>query len=69
MSRAVAVLCAIIAATVVSACDRPSTEPAQSPDAGLSLPADYSGSGPGTLIAATSPVSYTHLTLPTTPYV
>lgn len=54
MSRAVAVLCAIIAATVVSACDRPSTEPAQSPDAGLSLPADYSGSGPGTLLAATS---------------
>lgn len=53
MTRAVALLCAIIATVVVSsACDKPPTEPAPSPDAGMSLPGDFGGSGPGTLLAA-----------------
>ena len=54
MSRTVALLCAIVAiAAVSSACDRQSdASGAPSPDAGLSLPADFSGSGPGTLVSA-----------------
>jgi pimeloyl-ACP methyl ester carboxylesterase len=54
MSRTAAVLCAIAAiAAVSSACDRQSaTSTAWSPDTGLSIPADFSGTGPGTLVSA-----------------
>ena len=47
---------AIVAVAIASsACDTPSTETAAPPpDAGISLPADLSGSGPGTVIAANS---------------
>jgi pimeloyl-ACP methyl ester carboxylesterase len=56
MSRRRAVISAIIAVAIASsACDRPSTDSAAPPpDAGISLPADLSGSGPGTVIAASS---------------
>ncbi|WP_319456310.1 MULTISPECIES: lipase family protein [unclassified Mycobacterium] len=55
MTRAGALLCAILATVVVSsACGEPPTESASSPDAGMSLPGDFGGSGPGTLVAATT---------------
>lgn len=52
-TRLIVVLAAAVA--VSSACGGPSTKQAPpSPDAGISLPADLSGSGPGTVVAATS---------------
>jgi len=55
MSRAVALVCAVVAVVAVSsACDTQSRtdSAAPEPDAGMPLPADFSGSGPGTLVAA-----------------
>ncbi|GAB7071629.1 lipase [Mycobacterium hodleri] len=56
MSRRRAAIAAMIAVAITStACDRPSTQSAAPPpDAGISLPADLSGSGPGTVVAANS---------------
>jgi hypothetical protein len=53
MSRTVALLVAVVAIAVSSACDGQSAGPAAPPpDTGMSLAADFSGSGPGTLVSA-----------------
>ena len=53
MSRTVALLVAVVAIAVSSACDRQSAASgAPPPDTGMSLPADFTGSGPGTLLSA-----------------
>lgn len=56
MIRSRALVGAVIAvAAVSSACGSPATQPpAPSSDSGMSLPADLSGSGPGTLITAST---------------
>jgi hypothetical protein len=54
MSRVVALLAAVAAIAVSSACDGPSAIPRAPPDNGVSLPADFTGSGAGTLLSANS---------------
>ena len=53
-SRLGALACAVLTTVAVGACARPAPQAPPPADAGVALPGDFGGSGPGTLLKATT---------------